>query len=1400
MLCFLVLVASSCPPRYLKVLIVNDLSRVQELGSEGARLHSQRTFSQMQSLFSQAFACEVNLTLVGQLNFASGQPSAVTPRFCNTTWPTFQNSHPIDSAPCCTLQDRSRCFEGTSYCVGNSYRYDKNMAGCFDVTSSRLFQGRSVTLIELGAFLTNASSVIDGFQYASDFRKYVFDDQISLLQGMFDTFHIALLFSSTSFAGNPISSSAGTLCNSWAGGAISAPKLAPIYLAGMAANAIGLAFGLGQDTGCTLDNTMCSALSKPCSCPSCGYVMGSPAPYFSASKWSSCSVSQMNSWFDNDIATTAGGCLRIAPRNVSTSVCGNGIVEPGEQCDQSSFGAGSSCCDSNCKLQPGCQCASGACCGSDNRLLRGVVCRAAQGVCDVAETCTGDAECPPDGFLTSGTVCGPQQTGRCYTGQCVDPLSLCPSVPSLDAQSQSLCATGTCTTFECFSGYGFNAGGAQTASCTPFSRTNAGAVDGSQCGFVSGSQCLAGKCVLSSQITLLAGTSTATQSPTKAPTLAGSQAPTRAPTTFPPTPRPSVFPTPSLTNAPSGGISPTFQPSQAFPSPTPYPTFPTPFPTFPTPFPTFPTPLPTSARVPTSFPTLFPTPLPSRFLTPLPTPFPTPRMVPVPTLRPSTPVPTPSDNPKLGRNGDLWILCPDDVVVPISNLANAALVDYPTPTMGEDGGGSPEVRVVGPGPLSVVPFGNTTVTLIVVSSRDPSRQTNCSFQIRVVDQTPPVIFCPSFVDAVLPLGASQVRVYYAAPNCTDSRGCQLSKVTGPLSGELLFRGWSNVVYRATDSSGNIADCTFMIRVRDANSSYFVTCPRDLEFSLPQSELRMAVDYPTPLGSNGTIPVLILGVYSGQVLQSGNYTIMWQLGTDVCSFLVRVYSSGVLICPKGVTQDIGSINATSVRVQYVVNTTDGSTPQLVSGFLSDSQFPFGTTPVVYSASGSRCYFNVLVQDQTPPVITCPRNVIASLVRSSPCIVIQYDSPVVSETRAGFTVTSLGLSSGACFPAGTTRIGFAVTSTSGQSATCNMLVIVQQNATTILSCPFDVRKQSSSNQATVTYPLPTASAGTPQLLNGLDSGSVFPLGATNITFGLSNLTCTFTVLVVDNTPPSISCPAAISQAVANGEFGAKVFYPLPEAYDGGGPVNLSIVEGFASGSFVPIGFTRVTFQARDGFNNTANCSFRVTVFNDPSNPGTTAVCPGNLTVPLRNDSSQVPVYYPTPVGYNSHIATLLEGRPSGANFPFGITKVTFAVPIFLQFTNCTFFVHVVDQTPPIITCPSAYTRTSVAGAGMALLYVQPTATDNRGDVSVELTQGLASGGTFAPGATLVVYQATDASHNTATCSFWVFILNLGQPDFVACPPDVTATLTDPNATRVAVKFPLPAASDGQSLEHR
>jgi len=77
--------------------------------------------------------------------------------------------------------------------------------------------------------------------------------------------------------------------------------------------------------------------------------------------------------------------------------CGDGILVPGEQCDQGAAnGTPASCCTATCTFK-----------------ASGTQCRASSGApCDVAESCTGSsAICPPDGPAASGTPCGKSPSG-----------------------------------------------------------------------------------------------------------------------------------------------------------------------------------------------------------------------------------------------------------------------------------------------------------------------------------------------------------------------------------------------------------------------------------------------------------------------------------------------------------------------------------------------------------------------------------------------------------------------------------------------------------------------------------------------------------------------------------------------------------------------------------------------------------------------------------------------------------------------------------------------------------------------------------------------------------------------------------------------------------------------------
>lgn len=89
-------------------------------------------------------------------------------------------------------------------------------------------------------------------------------------------------------------------------------------------------------------------------------------------------------------------------------MCGNGIVEAGEDCDPG-LGSNSTCCNpTTCKFAAGAVCdpASSPCCTSSCSFAPSTqVCRPSQdSTCDIAEMCTGtSANCPwdrtrPDGM------------------------------------------------------------------------------------------------------------------------------------------------------------------------------------------------------------------------------------------------------------------------------------------------------------------------------------------------------------------------------------------------------------------------------------------------------------------------------------------------------------------------------------------------------------------------------------------------------------------------------------------------------------------------------------------------------------------------------------------------------------------------------------------------------------------------------------------------------------------------------------------------------------------------------------------------------------------------------------------------------------------------------------------
>ena len=170
----------------------------------------------------------------------------------------------------------------------------------------------------------------------------------------------------------------------------------------------------------------------------------------------------------------ADGSIAPSPHNwgaaivtFRAAVCGNGTVEADEQCDDGNLANGD-CCSSSCQFEAAgtvCRAAAGVCdlqetctgasgtCPADAKST--AVCRPSAGICDVAESCDGVGNtCPADGFVAAGTTCR-AAAGVCDLAEsCTGSSASCPA----DAKSTAVCrpAAGVCDVAESCDGVGNN--------------------------------------------------------------------------------------------------------------------------------------------------------------------------------------------------------------------------------------------------------------------------------------------------------------------------------------------------------------------------------------------------------------------------------------------------------------------------------------------------------------------------------------------------------------------------------------------------------------------------------------------------------------------------------------------------------------------------------------------------------------------------------------------------------------------------------------------------------------------------------------------------------------------------------------------------------------------------------
>ncbi|MCB9354614.1 MAG: HYR domain-containing protein [Lewinellaceae bacterium] len=772
------------------------------------------------------------------------------------------------------------------------------------------------------------------------------------------------------------------------------------------------------------------------------------------------------------------------------------------------------------------------------------------------------------------------------------------------------------------------------------------------------------------------------------------------------------------------------------------------------------------------------------------------------------------------------ITCPANIATSNDPGACGAAVSYSV--MASDNCSATVTQNMGLASGSTFPIGMTTNSF---TATDPAGMTaTCSFTVTVNDtESPTFTLCPlnSSINATvgcmgvmpdLAFLAAQVGLYGINDNCPGVTLTQSIPTGAPLP-----LGTTPYVVTLTDAAGNTSQCFDQITVTDLMAPD-LNCPAAVNVGTDAGVCAGTANFSVTATDNCDMNVDIMqtsGPASGSVFSLGSTTVSFMAtddsgNTSTCSFDVTVTDDDgpvISVCPpnvavmtnsdcQAITEDYTALVMASDNCSPSVSVMQSPAPGTISG---------GFLTIVMTVSDdigntSTCSFQTTAGDMNPPTIDCPAA--QSFNADDDC-----QTPIpdftglanATDNCGGFIVTQMP-APGTPVGFGQTLVTLTVTDGAGLTSSCVMEAYSVDVTPPVTTCPANQVLDTDPNTCTAVamFMCPLApdncsGSANPEQILGLPSGSAFPLGVNVVGFQSTDASgntssCTFTITVVDNDPPYLSCPDDIVMDTDPGLCSAIVIWSDPTTHDNCGMPTLMQTGGLTSGSAFPKGTTVVSFQSTDAAGNSTTCSFSVTV---EDNEAPMITCPGDIVT--GNDLNQcgaVVTYAAPTFSDNCPGATIMQtaGLPSGAFFPVGTTTNVFQVTDASGNTaTCSFTVTVNDTQNPTITCPANIVQNNDPDeCGAIVTYNNPTFSDNCPGATIMLVDGLPSGSFFPVGTTTNVWKVTDAAGNMATCSFTVTVVDVQPPVFNNCPGNITQE-NDPGVCGAVVTWPKITASD-------
>lgn len=204
------------------------------------------------------------------------------------------------------------------------------------------------------------------------------------------------------------------------------------------------------------------------------------------------------------------------------------------------------------------------------------------------------------------------------------------------------------------------------------------------------------------------------------------------------------------------------------------------------------------------------------------------------------------------------------------------------------------------------------------------------------------------------------------------------------------------------------------------------------------------------------------------------------------------------------------------------------------------------------------------------------------------------------------------------------GGAITCVMTSNAVCVSPTTATSNAITLVVtltpdvvCPTNItvnNEEDLCSAAAIFAATDVVSSPASTITYSQNPGTAFTVGTTTVTATATSTAgtdnCTFTVTVVDNQTPDITCPSNVADKTSATSCNAVATWTAPVGTDN--CLGVTTVGTKNPGSTFPTGTTEVKYTATDASGNTKTCTFIITV---TDNQPPTAICPANTTVAVN-----------------------------------------------------------------------------------------------------------------------------------------------------------------------------------------